>query len=84
MGADIYITHFPCLQCTKAIIQSGIKNVYYASDYKNDPYAIEILNKAGVNVVHVPFNKSKIDFLKEREISNCFRFVGEVTTKWRR
>lgn len=66
-GADIYITHFPCLQCTKAIIQSGIKNVYYASDYKNDSYAIELLNKAGVNVVHVPFNKSKIDFLKDEK-----------------
>ncbi|QBK26297.1 ComE operon protein 2 [Ureibacillus thermophilus] len=63
-GADIYITHFPCLQCTKAIIQSGIKNVYYASDYKNDPYALELFVKAGVCVMQVPFDKTNIDFLK--------------------
>lgn len=66
-GADIYVTHFPCLQCSKAIIQSGIKNVYFANDYKNDPYAIELFEKARVNVVHVPFNKGKIDFLQHEK-----------------
>ncbi len=47
-GAEIYVTHFPCLQCCKAIIQSGIKKVYYASDYKNHPYAIELFEQSGV------------------------------------
>jgi len=62
--ADLYVTHFPCLSCSKSIIQSGIKNVYYASDYKNNPYALELFEKANVNVVHVPFDGAKIDFLK--------------------
>ncbi|MED3661502.1 ComE operon protein 2 [Ureibacillus terrenus] len=66
-GADIYVTHFPCLHCTKAIIQAGIQNVYYASDYKNDPYAIELFEKAGVQVVHVPFDETKIDFLRQEK-----------------
>ncbi|CAM3815589.1 ComE operon protein 2 [Mesobacillus zeae] len=52
-GADIYVTHFPCLQCCKAIIQAGIKTVFYAMDYKNHPYAIELFNKAGVKVEQV-------------------------------
>lgn len=30
--ATIYVTLFPCNECTKAIIQSGIKNLYYISD----------------------------------------------------
>jgi dCMP deaminase len=52
-GADIYVTHFPCLQCCKALIQAGIKTVYYAEDYKNHPYAIELFEKAGVNTQQV-------------------------------
>ncbi|MFD3447668.1 ComE operon protein 2 [Microbacteriaceae bacterium 4G12] len=53
-GAEIYVTHFPCLQCCKAIIQSGITTVYYAQDYKNHPYALELFERAHVNVCHVP------------------------------
>lgn len=52
-NAEIYVTHFPCLSCTKAIIQAGIKKVYYAIDYKNHPYAIELLKKARVEVQKV-------------------------------
>jgi dCMP deaminase len=56
-GAEIYVTHFPCLQCTKAIIQAGIRTIYYAEDYRNHPYAIELLEQAGVKTEKVPFNK---------------------------
>ncbi|WP_088102540.1 ComE operon protein 2 [Halalkalibacter urbisdiaboli] len=52
-GAEIYVTHFPCLNCAKAIIQSGIKQVFYAKDYKNHPYAIELFQKANIAVVQV-------------------------------
>ena len=31
-GATIYVTLFPCNECAKAIIQSGIRNVVYDSD----------------------------------------------------
>ena len=51
--AEIYVTHFPCLQCCKAIIQAGIKVVYYAMDYKNHPYAIQLFEQAGVKVEQV-------------------------------
>ncbi|MCI1856588.1 MAG: ComE operon protein 2 [Sporolactobacillus sp.] len=53
-GAEIYVTHYPCLQCSKAIIQAGIRSVYYAEDYKNDLYAAELFRKAGVKVKKVP------------------------------
>jgi dCMP deaminase len=51
--ADIYVTHFPCLQCCKAIIQAGIKTVFYAEDYKNHPYALELFEQAGVKTEQV-------------------------------
>ncbi|MBC1520993.1 ComE operon protein 2 [Listeria aquatica] len=54
--AELYVTHFPCVACCKSIIQAGIKAVYYAKDYKNNPYAIELFEQAGVIVKKVPFD----------------------------
>ncbi|MEN1969339.1 ComE operon protein 2 [Lentibacillus sp. N15] len=60
-GAELYVTHFPCLQCCKQIIQSGIKSVYYAADYKNHPYALELFAEAGVQTKKVELNYLAID-----------------------
>lgn len=59
-NAEIYVTHFPCLNCCKAIIQSGIKTVYYAEDYKNHPYAIELFKEANVYVEKVELDQHYI------------------------
>lgn len=59
-GTEIYVTHFPCLNCTKAIIQSGIKTIYYAEDYRNHSYAIELLDEAGVNVEKVELEETQL------------------------
>ncbi|PQD96442.1 ComE operon protein 2 [Pradoshia eiseniae] len=61
-GAEIYVTHFPCLQCCKALIQAGIKTIYYAEAYKNHPYAEELFEQAGVRVVQVIVDPKWIDF----------------------
>ncbi|RXI99379.1 ComE operon protein 2 [Anaerobacillus alkaliphilus] len=60
-NAEIYVTHFPCLNCTKAIIQAGIKTVYYAKDYKNHPYAVELFKSAGVHVEYVELEEMILD-----------------------
>ncbi|WP_422485597.1 deoxycytidylate deaminase [Gudongella sp. DL1XJH-153] len=39
-----YVTHFPCLNCTKSLIQAGIKKIYYKNDYRVDEYAIQLLD----------------------------------------
>jgi dCMP deaminase len=49
LGADIFITHAPCLDCAKLIYQSGIHSVYYKKDYR-DGAGINFLLKSGVNV----------------------------------
>lgn len=33
---EAYITHFPCLTCTKMLLAAGVKKIYYINDYKND------------------------------------------------
>lgn len=60
-GAEIYVTHFPCLQCCKAIIQSGIKKVYYAKEYKNHPYAIELFEQTNVKTELVELEETILD-----------------------
>ncbi len=35
-GATAYITHYPCIICTRLLLASGIKKIKYLEDYKND------------------------------------------------
>ena len=35
-GCKAYVTHFPCLNCTKALIQAGISEIYYMNSYRVD------------------------------------------------
>lgn len=48
-GADIFITHSPCIDCAKLIYQSGIRRVFYGKNYRSDD-GIEFLKKSGVVV----------------------------------
>ncbi|MDW3023726.1 ComE operon protein 2 [Ligilactobacillus salivarius] len=52
-GAEIYVTDFPCLQCTKSLLQAGIKRIYYMRNYHNDDYAIRLLKRKKVAVEQV-------------------------------
>jgi len=54
---ELYVTHFPCLQCTKHIIQSGIIKIYYETDYRNDPLAIQLFEEANIEIEQVPLTK---------------------------
>lgn len=51
-GATLYVTSSPCLECSKLIIQSGIRRVVFSEPYRiND--GIELLERAGIEVVKV-------------------------------
>lgn len=68
-NADIYVTHYPCLQCCKQLIQSGIKTVFYAEDYRNHDYAIELFKEAGVKTKKVELDYLAVDTkYKEKSI----------------
>jgi dCMP deaminase len=49
IDACLYTTTSPCIECAKLIIQSGIKEVYYIYEYR-DNKGINLLKKAGINV----------------------------------
>lgn len=49
-GATLYVTHQPCLNCAKMIINAGICRVVYAGDYP-DEIACEFFKQAGVEMV---------------------------------
>lgn len=50
VGADIFITHAPCMDCSKLILQSGIRRVYYGVQYRDDS-GIKFLDKSGIEVI---------------------------------
>ena len=52
LGADIFITHAPCLDCAKLIYQSGINRVYYGENYRSDE-GVKFLTKSGITVEQI-------------------------------
>lgn len=51
-GSTIFITHAPCIDCAKMIYQSGIKEVYYDTEYR-DTNGIEFLKKCKIKIEKV-------------------------------
>lgn len=54
-GATAYITHYPCLHCAKILAASGIKDIKYDSDYKNDELVKKIVK---VNITQLVYGLS--------------------------
>ena len=49
LGADLFVTHSPCLECAKLIYQAGIKHVWFNESYR-DNAGINFLKQGGVVV----------------------------------
>ena len=54
-GATLYVTTSPCIECSKLIIQSGIKRVVYNESYRMHD-GIDLLKRAGVECVQIDIN----------------------------
>ncbi len=65
-GATIYVSLFPCSNCAKAIIQSGIREVVYQDDKYADTTDViaskKMLNMAGVRLRQLPLSHRHIEF----------------------
>lgn len=48
-GADLYVTHFPCIRCLPLVLQSGVKRIYYKHDYNVDPFCKDLIKAANIN-----------------------------------
>ena len=49
-GSTLYITAAPCIECSKLIIQAGIKRVVYAEEYRSEE-GINLLKRVGIECV---------------------------------
>lgn len=56
-GATLYITASPCIECSKLIIQAGIKRVVYDDMYTHTE-GLDILQRVGIELVHCPISAS--------------------------
>ena len=72
-GSRVYVALFPCNECAKAIIQSGVKEVLYLSDKYADSMSTlaskRMLDAAGVSYRQLKTNLKEItlDFIPEEE-----------------
>jgi dCMP deaminase len=51
-NSTLYITTSPCLECSKLIIQSGIRRVVFNDKYRNED-GLKLLERAGVEIVQL-------------------------------
>ena len=55
-GGTLYVTTSPCMECSKLIIQAGIRRVVFSEKYHNTE-GLDILSKVGVELVHLPLEE---------------------------
>ena len=55
-GGTVYVTHRPCVICTKLLINAGIKRIVYAFSYP-DEFSVELLKQTGIELVHLNVSK---------------------------
>jgi dCMP deaminase len=51
-GATLYITAAPCMECSKLIIQAGIRRVVWCDNYHSDE-GTELLRRVGIETVKI-------------------------------
>lgn len=49
VGATLFVTHAPCLDCAKLVYQAGIQKVYFGQAYRDDA-GVKFLEKSGIEV----------------------------------
>lgn len=54
-GSTLYVTASPCVECSKLIIQAGIRRVVYAEKYRLTD-GLDLLEKAGIETLHLPLD----------------------------
>ncbi|KAI4475548.1 hypothetical protein M0802_015108 [Mischocyttarus mexicanus] len=88
-GCRMYVTLFPCNECAKAIIQSGLKKIFYMSDKNKDKIVTKASKKMfnAAEVIYEQFtpHKTKIvidfdDFNSESSLNDS-KSIDELVTR---
>ena len=53
-GAKIYVTHYPCINCFRAIAASNIKEIVYLNDYNNEEIVAQLAADSSVDIRQLP------------------------------
>ncbi|MBF0818650.1 deoxycytidylate deaminase [Streptococcus acidominimus] len=56
-GFTAYVTHFPCLNCSKQLLQVGCTRVVYINEYRIDDYATYLYQEKQCELVYLPIEK---------------------------
>lgn len=54
-GSTLYVTASPCMECSKLIIQAGIRRVVFSELYRITD-GLDLLRDAGVEVIYIPLS----------------------------
>ena len=57
-GATCYVTHLPCINCTKVLINAGISRIVYNIAYRSDENAANFLKAANIDLGQLEFSTS--------------------------
>ena len=52
-GSTAYITHYPCIICTRLLLAAGIKKIKYIEDYRNDELVPYFAEQMGVRITKI-------------------------------
>ena len=55
-GSTLYVSTSPCMECSKLIIQAGIKRVVFSDIYRITD-GLDLLKDAGIEIVHLPIEE---------------------------
>jgi dCMP deaminase len=53
-NCEAYITHYPCLNCAKNLLQCGINKIYYIHDYNNDELVADFCLQMNCEIHKLP------------------------------
>lgn len=59
--AEIYVTDFPCLQCTKMLLQAGITKINYLRNYHNNDYAQKLISLKNIELNKIKLTQADMD-----------------------
>ena len=55
-GCTCYVTHFPCVHCTKVLINAGMSRLVYSVAYRIDENALDFLKQAEIEIVNIEYS----------------------------
>jgi dCMP deaminase len=75
-GATVFITHSPCMQCSKILAGAGISKIYYKTEYRLTD-GIDFLKRRGIEVIKVGSTNDNIDLILENNKRKIIESLGE-------